>query len=379
MADAIPLVVIAAACFGIAGGLPLLQIAANRLVVGTPVSAVAALGSRGWLVVGLCLLGGLLQGAGRSRVVAFAALAAFSAALMLLAAGLGAAAADLVAGQPPAARARLASGSWVGLLLLSGLVAAAAARVRMPGSGWLTLAALMAGFVLLYASGAFDGLSLAMEYRARAGSVRAAVIQHLILSATAVALSALGCVLLYAWRPGRGAVEIAVNGLQVVPAVALLGGLVALTSGLLTAFPAMRSAGLSALGPGPAILAVAAYLLLPLWRGLEGALRAPDPATIDAARAIGLTSHQTLRDVRLPLGAPILVGALRVASVQSIGLATLGALVGAGGLGGIVFDGMSQFAPDLILLGALPVIGISLIVERALSLLENRVRQRWHG
>ncbi|MET0257876.1 MAG: ABC transporter permease, partial [Methylobacterium sp.] len=63
----------------------------------------------------------------------------------------------------------------------------------------------------------------------------------------------------------------------------------------------------------------------------------------------------------------------------SIGLATLGALVGAGGLGVIVFDGMAQFAPDLILLGALPVIGLSLVVERGLSLLEDRVRRAWHG
>jgi osmoprotectant transport system permease protein len=108
-------------------------------------------------------------------------------------------------------------------------------------------------------------------------------------------------------------------------------------------------------------------------------LRAADPATIDAAAAIGLTRRQILLGVRLPLGAPILVAALRVASVQSIGLATLGALVGAGGLGSMVFDGMAQFAPDLILLGALPVIGLSLIVERGLSMLEGRARLRWHN
>lgn len=95
--------------------------------------------------------------------------------------------------------------------------------------------------------------------------------------------------------------------------------------------------------------------------------------------AMGLTRRQSLLRIRLPLGTPILIGALRVASVQGIGLATLGALVGAGGLGGIVFEGMAQFAPDLILLGAVPVIGLSLLVERGLSLLEDRARQRWHG
>jgi osmoprotectant transport system permease protein len=60
--------------------------------------------------------------------------------------------------------------------------------------------------------------------------------------------------------------------------------------------------------------------------------------------------------------------------VQALGLATLGALVGAGGLGRIVFDGMAQFAPDLILLGAVPIVALSLLAERVLSALEDRMR-----
>lgn len=72
-----------------------------------------------------------------------------------------------------------------------------------------------------------------------------------------------------------------------------------------------------------------------------------------------------------------MIGALRVATVQGLGLATLGALIGAGGLGRIVFDGMAQFAPDLILLGALPIIALSLCAERALSLAEDAARWRW--
>lgn len=374
-----PVAAIGCAVVGIAGALPLFQIAANRLVVGTPVSAAAAIGVSGLSVSGLCLLGSTFLGFGRSRPAALTALAIFAAALVLFAAGLGTAASDLVAGQPPAARAQLATGAWVGLAVLCASVAVSAGRTRIRGVGWLTVVSLLAVFALLYRSGVFDGLSLAVEYRARAESVHAALWQHVVLSFAAVALATVSCVSLYAWRPGRGAIEIVINGLQVVPAVALLGGLVALTSGLLAAIPSLRAAGLSALGPGPAILAVAVYLLLPLWRGLQGALRAPDPSTLAAAMAMGLTRRQSLLRIRLPLGTPILIGALRVASVQGIGLATLGALVGAGGLGGIVFEGMAQFAPDLILLGAVPVIGLSLLVERGLSLLEDRARQRWHG
>ncbi|TXN19116.1 hypothetical protein FV220_25275, partial [Methylobacterium sp. WL19] len=75
----------------------------------------------------------------------------------------------------------------------------------------------------------------------------------------------------------------------------------------------------------------------------------------------------------------MLVGALRVAAVQSLGLATLGALIGAGGLGRIVFDGMAQFAPDLILLGAIPIILLSLAAEGSLSAVEASCRARWRA
>ena len=188
-----------------------------------------------------------------------------------------------------------------------------------------------------------------------------------------------GAVLLSLWRRGQGLVSIVLSGIQVVPAVALLGGLVAMTGGLLRAVPALRDLGLSALGAVPAIIAIAAYLLLPLWRGLALGLRSPDAATLEAAAALGLTPAQALFGVRLPLGAPVLVAALRVAAVQAIGLATLGALVGAGGLGRIVFDGMAQFAPDLILLGAIPVIALSLGAEIGLSRIEAAARRRWHA
>ena len=230
--------------------------------------------------------------------------------------------------------------------------------------------------VLAGSTGPLTSLSLAVEFAARKGAVGDALVRHLLLSGGAVLLAIGGAVLLSLWRRGQSLAEILVGGIQVVPAVALFGALVALASALLRAFPVLREAGLSALGPAPAMIGIAAYLLLPLWRGLALALAAPDPATLDAAEAMGLTPRTILLQVRLPIGAGFLLGALRVACVQGIGLATLGALVGAGGLGGIVFDGMAQFAPDLILLGAIPIVLLSLIVERALSLAEDRLRRR---
>lgn len=368
--------VLAAAFLAALYGLPLLRMAKNRLVVGEPVFAVGGFGPEIEAVAALAVGAAVLARAGPGRAAAVAATVLLALALGLLVLGLGSAADDLIAGEPPAARAALASGAWTGLLLLGGGLTLLARRTGVPGLG----AGLACGFVLFVAAagqaGGLGGLSLAVEFAARSDAVGEALVRHLLLSGGAVLLAAGGAVLLSLWRRGQGLAEILVGGIQVVPAVALFGALVATTSGLLRAVPTLREAGLSALGPVPALFGIAAYLLLPLWRGLALALKAPDPATLDAAEAIGLTPRGILFDVRLPIGAGILLGALRVACVQGIGLATLGPLVGAGGLGGIVFDGMAQFAPDLILLGAIPVVALSLGVERGLSFAEDRVRRK---
>jgi osmoprotectant transport system permease protein len=360
-------------------GLPVLSIAENRLALGRPVLGAQALGWQAGLILALGVAGLVVPSRQVARWRTGFALAVFALTILVLGAGLGQGAAQALAGFPPAARARLDGGAWLALALLAGGLGLALRRARAPWLGPATVAALVLGIVLMARSGGFDALSLAVEYAARRQMVNAAIAEHLALSGAALALALAGAVLLSLWRRGQGLVSIVLSGIQVVPAVALLGGLVAMTGGLLRAVPALRDLGLSALGAVPAIVAIAAYLLLPLWRGLALGLRSPDAATLEAAAALGLTPAQALFGVRLPLGAPVLVAALRVAAVQAIGLATLGALVGAGGLGRIVFDGMAQFAPDLILLGAIPVIALSLGAEIGLSRIEAAARRRWHA
>lgn len=357
--------------------LPVLHLAPNRLVTGAPVMASDALGAWIWPVVALAALGPALLVAGRGRASATLAGLACLAALALLLLGLGAGAADLIAGKPPATRARLASGAWIGLIMLAGVAALTAGRARLPGAGFTAAAAVAAVLAGLWCSGSLDALSLAVELRIRSDTLGAALRDHLALTFGALGLAACVNGGLALWRRGRGTVELVVSGVQVVPAVALLGSLVAAISALLAAAPALRGYGISALGSGPALLGIAAYLLLPLWRGQQAARRATGPDKLDAARALGLTAGQILTTIRLPLGAPLFVGGLRVAVVQALGLATLGALVGAGGLGTLVFDGMAQFAPDLILLGALPIIVLALAAEGALGSLETALRRRW--
>jgi osmoprotectant transport system permease protein len=87
---------------------------------------------------------------------------------------------------------------------------------------------------------------------------------------------------------------------------------------------------------------------------------------------MGMRESRITREVRIPLAFPVLLGGLRVATVQAIGLMTLGGLVGAGGLGALVFEGLAQFATDLMLLGALPIVLLGLAADALLHAVERR-------
>lgn len=359
--------------------LPLLHLAPNRLLTGTPIHAGATLGALALPVTLLIVLAGLMLGLLQRKAAVIVASLLLVGSMLLLAAGLGIAATSLIGDQPPAARARLASGSFASMMVLGiGLLI----TVRLARARWLEWLAgllLVGGAIAIAASGLFDALSVVVEYRARQELIASALFGHLGLSLGGLILAVFLTLALAPWTALQRVVDVVVNGIQVVPAVALFGALVAMMSAVLSVTPVLRAAGLGALGPAPAILGIAAYLMLPLWRGLDAAMRAPDQTTLDAARALGLSPAGIVRAVRLPIGAPVLVGAVRVAAVQSIGLATLGALVGAGGLGAIVFDGMAQFAPDLILLGAIPIVALSLAANVGIGLVEDHLRARLRG
>ena len=100
-----------------------------------------------------------------------------------------------------------------------------------------------------------------------------------------------------------------------------------------------------------------------------------DRSVIEAGRGMGLTSRQIFRQVELPLALPVLLAGLRIVTVQAIGLAVVAALIGAGGLGTFVFEGLGQYAVDLVLLGALPAIFLALAADFLLQTLSAVLRR----
>lgn len=125
-----------------------------------------------------------------------------------------------------------------------------------------------------------------------------------------------------------------------------------------------------------AIAALTAYALLPILRNTYAGIRGIDPAVLEVARALGMTGTQRLFKVELPLAASFILAGLRTATVTCVGIATIAAAVGAGGLGELIFRGVASIDNRLILAGAIPAALLALAADGILALLERWLRVR---
>jgi osmoprotectant transport system permease protein len=146
--------------------------------------------------------------------------------------------------------------------------------------------------------------------------------------------------------------------IQTIPSIALFGLLMAPLTALGEALPFLRGVGLT-----PAILALTLYAPLPIVRNTVSGLDSTPAALLEAARGQGITGAQVFFLVEAPLAAPVLLAGLRITVVQTIGLAAVAALIGAGGLGALMFQGLFANATDLILLGATPIVALAVVVD----------------
>jgi len=345
--------------------------APNRLVTGKPLALWQALGTP-VLLAAILATGALLvlSWLRQSATVLCASLFAAGALLFLLFFAAGEAAGFLMKGARPAQRIGLGAGFWAAAFCLVMAMIDAAQRLKLGPAGRLLVAtSLLLPLAAMARWGIFDQLSLLREYAAQRDAFAAQAVRHCALVAAAVA-AALACGvplgLLVARRPHiAGAVFGTLNLLQTIPSIALFGLLIAPFSALAAAVPGL---GIAGIGAAPAIVALMLYALLPVARNTQAGIAAADPAIIEAARAMGFTPRQILWRVELPLGAPVFIAGLRIVLVQAIGLAAVAALVGAGGFGSFIFQGIGQYATDLVLLGAIPTILLALAADFVLGI-----------
>jgi len=356
--------------------------APNRLVSGNPIPLWKAAGALP--AASIALLGTLILAASLakpSKPVLYSA--AVSAALLLLVAltAAGQAARTLSLSATPASRISLAPAFWI--LVACAALAVGDALQRLEARIATTAVAVIAitsGAALLAALGTFDALSIAREYESRHQEFSDALVRHMTLVGASVGGAvAIGFPLgvATAKRPRlEGPVFAILNTLQTIPSIALFGLLIVPLSALAAAVPWLGAFGIAGVGVAPAIIALVLYALLPAVRNTVAGLRSVDSSAIDAGRGMGMSSSQILWQVELPLSSPVLLAGLRIVTVQAIGLAVVAALIGAGGLGTFVFEGLGQYAVDLVLLGALPAILLALAADFVLQILTAMLRRR---
>jgi osmoprotectant transport system permease protein len=151
------------------------------------------------------------------------------------------------------------------------------------------------------------------------------------------------------------------NIFQTIPSLALFG--------LLIPVPIIGG-----IGAVPAIVALTVYSLLPIIRNTYTGITGVDPAIREAGRGMGMTDRQLLLQVEIPLAMGVILAGVRVATVIAIGIATIAAAIGAGGLGVFIFRGISVVNNQLILAGAVPAAGIALLADLGIGWLENKLK-----
>lgn len=283
--------------------------------------------------------------------------------------------ADRTVSDLPAARVFPASGAWLGFLGAALVFSAESAGLRgrffRAAAGGILLCAIA---VLLF-SGQLDNLSILREYANRSGRFWQEILTHIFLSAAAVSAAAamgipLGLAAFVNSRLERGVFGIA-NSVQTIPSLALFGLLISPLAWLSRTSPLLSRLGVQGVGWTPALIALSLYALLPIVRNTYTAFKIIDPAVIDAGKGMGMSRSQLFLTVELPVALPVILGGIRIAGVQTVGNTAVAALIGAGGLGQFIFQGLGEAAPDLILLGALSTVTLALAADAVFGVLSE--------
>jgi len=369
---------------GAAYGLPFLRVAPNRLLSGEPIYVWEVLQQQGspWVVALMLAIVALLCFAVWqprryiTQALVFLAMAANLAGMWVLA---GYFANSATQAENPFTRTALGAGFWT-LFAMAWMIALdAIERLQLTTLGRLLLQSVFL-LPLLLTLNEGQHLSIAKEYANQSDVFGPAILRHLQIVFLAV-VPALLIGLLLAWRMTRKqnlrqALFPVLNVIQTIPSIALFGLLMAPLAWIAIQLPALGRAGISGVGLAPAVIALFMYALLPIVRSALTGLEQVPAEAINAARAMGMSAGQLLWQIELPLAMPVLLIGLRTAVVQTTGLAAVSALVGAGGLGQMMFDGLFSAANELVILGVIPIVLLALLADTFFKVLSSLIKKR---
>ena len=195
--------------------------------------------------------------------------------------------------------------------------------------------------------------------------ILSATLNHLVLVSIAIVFAILIGVPFGAFiveRPTLRHLALSIAGiLQTIPSLALFGFLIPIPL-------------IGGIGPRTAVVALVLYALLPILRNTYVGLAGIDPAILEAAEAMGMTARQILWRVRAPLSLSVILAGIRTSTVITIGVATIAAAIGAGGLGTFIFRGVAMVNDTVILAGAVPAAFLAVLADLLLGWLERRLK-----
>lgn len=373
MTDKRDKITIAGAVLGIASlFFPLITLKPNRVDDGTPMSWLES-GGLIVLVPVIILLGLILfwgiRGSQKNYLTG-KSLGAFTLFFLILLTG-GPLAENFLTESIPYGRITLSSGFWISMasafMILNGVLYHIQGRWKRFFFQALPIIILL----IYYFTGSLNSLSITMEFLLKEERVISEIINHLKLSGTAVFLSlCLGIPLgILSWKRKRIEKPIFnfLNSVQTIPSLALFGLLIAPLSYLSFRYPLLREMGIQGIGNTPALIALTLYALLPVARNTYIGLSVVNVDTLQAGQGMGMGPVQLFFSVEVPMALPVILTGIRISAIQAVGNTAVASLIGAGGLGIFIFQGLGQGAPDLILLGVIPVITLAVLLDRLLS------------
>ncbi|MBK8454076.1 MAG: ABC transporter permease [Thiofilum sp.] len=355
--------------------LPLLVVKPNRIAAGSsktllelldqPIAGVLLLALLGWSLINLL-----------TTQVLWRFLSA-NIALITLMMCLGLLATQFAV--KPAIRITPASAFWIVITVFSLCITDALVHMRLVA--WqriLVLATYLLLGVALIQSGLLDNLAVMREFYAREPQFWAEALRHLQLTFGSLVIALLiGLplgIMSFQTPVLRGLVLQSLSLIQTIPSLALFGLLMAPLGWLAAQSEWAKALGISGIGVAPALIALVLYSLLPIVANTVVGLEGVSPAVREAARGMGLTRQQRLWQIEMPLAFPVILTGIRIVLVQAIGLVTVAALVGGGGLGAFVFQGLGQTSTDLVLVGALPIVMLAFVAAVVLDAIVDSLK-----
>lgn len=198
------------------------------------------------------------------------------------------------------------------------------------------------------------------------GEILERFLEHIGLVGASMAISLaiglpLGIALVHRARAQKWVIG-AANVVQTIPSLALFGFLIPVPF-------------IGGVGASTAIVALSLYALLPILRNTCTGIEEVDPAVVESARGMGMTPSQVLWHVQLPLAAPVILAGVRVATAMCIGITTIAAAIGSGGLGVFIFRGLAMVNNQVILAGAIPAALLAIAVDSGLGYFQRSSAQ----